>query len=48
MRSDKEIEMLKEFAKQNEEYQKELMKHPLSEYSTTQLKAEIRRRKGER
>ena len=41
---------MKEFYKQqdkdNEEIRKEIELNPLSQYSTTQLKQELRRRKG--
>lgn len=43
-------ELMKEFYKQqdkdNEERRKEIELNPLSQYSTTQLKQELRRRKG--
>ena len=48
LNSDFKKEMLKTFAKENEEIEKERQVYPLSRYSTTQLKAELRRRKGER
>lgn len=35
----------KQWAKQNEEEQKEIELNPLSQYSTTQLKKELRRKK---
>ena len=38
---------LKEMAEQEEERRKEIAINPLSQYSTTQLKAELRRRKKE-
>ena len=38
-------ERLKEWAKQEEEESKEIESNPLSQYSTTQLKKELRRRK---
>ena len=46
MKNNFEKEMLRNLAKQNEEYE-EIAKYPLSQYSTTQLKAELRRRKKE-
>lgn len=39
---------LKEMAEQEEERRKEIEINPLSQYSTTQLKTELRRRKKER
>ncbi|MFA9464072.1 MAG: hypothetical protein ACERKN_07235 [Velocimicrobium sp.] len=45
MRRDAEIEMLKEAAKQKMEDELEEKLHPLSKYSTTELKKELRRRK---
>ena len=47
--SAKEIEMLKVFAEDKErELNEMVIERPLSEYSTTELKAELRRRKKER
>lgn len=42
---DRYTEMMKELAKKKELEDKESKSNPLSEYSTTQLKAELRRRK---
>ena len=45
------IELLKELRQEAEEIerkQKEIESNPLSQYSTTQLKKELRRRKNER
>ena len=38
-------EMEKQWAKDNEERRKEIESNPLSQYSTTKLKRELRRRK---
>lgn len=38
-------EMEKQWAEENEERRKEIESNPLSQYSTTQLKKELRRRK---
>ena len=47
--STKEIAMLKAFAEdKGRELNEIVIEKPLSEYSTTQLKAELRRRKKER
>jgi len=40
-------ELLKELAKEEAGYKKELEINPLSQYSTTQLKKELQRRKRE-
>lgn len=40
------IELQEEFAKEAEKQQKEIEQNPLSAYSTTELKKELRRRKG--
>ena len=40
-------ELLKQEAIENKERQKEIELNPLSQYSTTQLKKELRRRKKE-
>lgn len=46
---EKEMSMLKAFAEDKERALNEIViEKPLSEYSTTQLKAELRRRKKER
>lgn len=46
---EKELAMLKAFAEDKERALNEIViEKPLSEYSTTQLKAELRRRKKER
>lgn len=46
---EKEMAMLKAFAEDKERALNEIViEKPLSEYSTTQLKAELRRRKKER
>ena len=46
---EKEMAMLKAFAEDKERALNEIViEKPLSEYSTTQLKAELRRRKNER
>ena len=46
MNNDRELELLKRAAKEQEEDRKQIKINPLSQYSTTQLKAELRRRKG--
>lgn len=40
-------ELLKEIAKEEAEYKKEIEINPLLQYSTTQLKKELQRRKRE-
>lgn len=45
MNNDKLKELLKEEAEYNKKRSEEIKENPLSEYSTTQLKAELRRRK---
>ncbi len=47
MNNEAYIESLKELAKLNSEFKKMCEENPLMEYSTTQLKAELRRRKKE-
>ena len=42
------IELLKEEAERIQQEEKELRENPLLQYSTSQLKAELRRRKKER
>lgn len=39
-------ELQEQFAKEEEKLQKEIEKNPLLAYSTTELKRELRRRKG--
>ena len=39
-------ELQEQFAKEEEKLQKEIEQNPLSQYSTTELKKELRRRKG--
>ena len=39
-------ELQEQFAKEEEKLQKEIEKNPLSAYSTSELKRELRRRKG--
>lgn len=46
MNNDRLRELQKEWAKQEAEERKEREANPLSQYSTTQLKKELRRRKG--
>ena len=41
-------ELARKWADEEEELKKEDTLHPLAKYSTTQLKAELRRRKKER
>lgn len=41
-------ELLEEEAKREQQREKELEENPLLQYSTSQLKAELRRRKKER
>lgn len=48
MNNDRIKELLKQGAIENDKRRKELEINPLLEYSTTQLKAELRRRKKER
>ncbi len=48
MNNDRLKEILKQEAIENDERRKELELNPLSSYSTTQLKSELRRRKKER
>lgn len=48
MNNDRLRELEKEWAKQKQEEEKEIAINPLSQYSTTQLKKELRRRKAER
>lgn len=45
MNNDRLKEMLRKEAEAHKERQKEIEMNPLSQYSTTQLKAELRRRK---
>ena len=45
MNNDTLKELLRQEAEENLERQKEIELNPLSQYSTTQLKAELRRRK---
>ena len=47
MNSDRTLELLKAQAELDMEREKEIALNPLSEYSTTQLKRELRRRKKE-
>ena len=47
MNNDTLKELLRQEAEENLERQKEIELNPLSQYSTTQLKAELRRRKKE-
>ena len=47
MNNDRLKELLKQEAEENLKRQKEIELNPLSQYSTTQLKAELRRRKKE-
>lgn len=46
MNNDRKKELLKQLADKFEEEKQESILNPLSAYSTTQLKAELRRRKG--
>lgn len=48
MKNDRLRELQKEWAKQKQEEEREIETNPLSQYSTTQLKKELRRRKAER
>ena len=48
MNNDRLRELEKEWDKQKQEEEKEIAINPLSQYSTTQLKKELRRRKAER
>ena len=48
MNDDRLKELYRELAEQEKERSKEIAINPLSAYSTTQLKAELRRRKGKR
>lgn len=45
MNNDRLKELLKEEAEYNKTRSEEIKENPLSQYSTTQLKAELRRRK---
>lgn len=47
MNLDKLRERQKEWAEQEKEEKKEIVLNPLSQYSTTQLKKELRRRKNQ-
>lgn len=47
MNLDKLREWQKEWAEQEKEEKKEIALNPLSQYSTTQLKKELRRRKNQ-
>lgn len=47
MNLDRLRELQKEWAEQEKEEKKEIELNPLSQYSTTQLKKELRRRKKE-
>lgn len=46
MNRDREKELLKRFADEKRENEREIEENPLLQYSTSQLKAELRRRKG--
>lgn len=48
MKLEKLSELRDKIAKERIEAQKEIDRNPLSQYTTTQLKKEIRRRKNER
>ena len=48
MNKDELLKMRDRIAKERIETQKELDRNPLSQYTTTQLKEELRRRKNER
>ena len=48
MNNDRLRELQKQWADAKEEEEKEIAINPLSQYSTTQLKKELRRRKAER
>ena len=48
MNNDAYIEFLKELEKHKTDFDKMCENNPLMQYSTTQLKAELRRRKKER
>lgn len=47
MNLDRLRELQKEWAEQEKEEKKEIALNPLSQYSTTQLKKELRRRKNQ-
>ena len=47
MRNDRLEKFLKEQAEEDRRYREELEKNPLLQYSTSELKAELRRRKRE-
>jgi len=47
MNNDRYSELMKELADKKKEFDKMYEENPLMEYSTTQLKAELRRRKKE-
>lgn len=47
MDKDRLMELLREREKELESERKELELNPLAQYSTTELKKELRRRKGE-
>lgn len=45
-KSDRYIELMKSEAEERKKRKEEIEHNPLSQYSTTQLKQELRRRKG--
>lgn len=47
MRNDSYEKFLREQAEEDKKYREELEKNPLLQYSTSELKAELRRRKRE-
>ena len=47
MRNEKKKKFLREQAEEDKKYREELEKNPLLQYSTSELKAELRRRKRE-
>ncbi len=47
MRNDRLEKFLKEQAEEDRKYREELENNPLMQYSTSELKAELRRRKRE-